>query len=135
MEKFIPIVEGINAYNFPNKKEGVIRISLHSEKWDEFEKHFNHDFETVIRGHEATFTLSLAHYEDYNSVFILTVNGHESGKAITPKLRAGGFGQHLYADLALAADYIAQQFCEINKMRICTEMSHWPFLQYVIEKI
>lgn len=131
---FEPTIKGIDANVFPSNKKDGIRISLHNEEWNLFEKFFTAQCHGVIRNFPVTFDISLAYYEGCTSVFILSIDWAAETARISRMLPLEGFGQHLYYDFALAGHHTATQFCELNGMKVCTEMSHWPILQYVLEK-
>lgn len=131
---FEPIIEGINANIFPSNKNDGIRIALHSEQWNAFEKFFTAPCPGVIRNFPVTLDISLAYYEGCTSVFILSIDSSAETERISHKLPLHGWGQSIYQDFALAGHHVATQFCELNGMRVCAEMSHWPILQYVLEK-
>jgi hypothetical protein len=136
MEKleFNPALEEITVDNFPPKKD-TIRIALHSEKWESLEKNFKATYSGRVRNFTANFNLSLSLYPGCDKVFILHIEASESGSKHSKELPLNGFGSHLFNDYALASHSIATQFCAINKLRISAENSHWPILQYVVEKI
>jgi hypothetical protein len=134
VEVFKPITEGINANFFLSEKKDGIRIALHSEKWNKIEKFFSETCPGVIKNFPATFNISLAYYEGCANIFILSINTMAETERISYKLPLQGLGRHTYRDFALASHHIATQFCQLNGMTIYTEMSHWPILQYVLEK-
>ena len=131
---FEPTIEGINANNYPSTKEGNMRIALHSEKWNNFEKFFTATCPGIIRNFPVTFNISLAYFEGCKNVFILSIDYSEETSRISNKLPLAGFGQQVYYDFGLAGHHIATQFCRLNKITINYEMSHWPILQYVLER-
>ena len=130
---FEPTAEGINANNYPQKKEGPIRISLHNREWNDLEKFFTATCLGQIKGFSASFDVSLAYIEGFKNTFILSIDNTDEGCRVSKKLPLEGFGAHLYYDLTFASHHIATEFCKINKLKICAEVGHWPILQYVVE--
>lgn len=133
--EFNPALKEITADNFPSKKEGEIRIALYSKEWESLEKNFKARYSGRVRNFTANFNLSLSLYPGCKKTFILHIESKESESAHSKSLPLKGFGSCLFHDYALASHFIATQFCTINKLRIVTENSHWPLLQYVVEKI
>jgi hypothetical protein len=131
---FEPSVEGINANIFPSEKNDGIKIALHNEKWNAIEKFFTATCPGVIRDFSVDFDLSLVYYEECQTMFILSIDLARETERISRKLPLQGLGQCLYRDFALAGHHIATQFCQLNGITIIVEMSHWPILQYVLEK-
>lgn len=130
--KFNPATWEINIDNFPQKKEGDIRIALDCKGWRSLEKIFKATYLGIIRNNPVNFELALSFYPGCENTYILHIETGNVMSDVSHKLPLQGFGANLHVDLALASHYIATQFCAINNLLINRENSHLPVLQYIV---
>lgn len=131
-EEFIPIIDGINANEYPEEKEGDVKFTIQNENFQLFEKFFKATCPGKVRDIPVNLEIELSYYEGHDDILIFSIDSFTETAKVAKQLPGGGINQGLDSDFALAGHHLAKEFCRLNNLTINYEVGHWPLLQYVL---